>query len=451
MAIDAIANARLFDPNNGIQATGANYRSVYDFTNQYLPDAMPELVNIFNPQSITGFLDSMGYEEELNSDLAIWGEYGRRHKLHTAVTRAANVFTFTAHSVRVSDKILVYASGASGKEIGIVTATTANTFTAAVQSSAAWTVGTTALNVRVIGGEFLKGSDGKSKALTRAFTRYSVSPVIIKDQFSIDGSDIPNITWLYDNSGNPYWYMEDEVESFKRFLDNIEFQMLEDTLIDGASTLAGYKGTQGLFSSTRTRGNTFSGQMSSIDDVDGVVDRLDKINGELYNGLYVGTRHALAIDDFLSQSLGYDAATANYGVYDMKKDRVLELGFKGFRRGTYEFHYSGWNILKDLTALNPSQFNAADQIHGIMVPMGMTSDAGRMSAGFDKMMPERIQYLTQMYKAKAGYSRKLQTTYAGGTMVPDHTSTTDRYEIHWLTERLLRAVGMIKWMIFQGS
>jgi predicted transcriptional regulator len=221
MAIDAITNAKLFEPNNGIQATGSNYRSLYDFTNQYLPDAMPDLVNIFNPQSITGFLDSMGYEEELHSDLAIWGEYGRRHKLHTAVTRSANVFTSTAHSVRLGDKILVYATAAAGKEIGIVTARTANTFTAAVQNSAAWTVATTALSVRVIGDEHRKGTDGKELAITRDFDRYTVSPVIIKDQFSVDGSDIPNITWLYDNDMNPYWYMEDEVESFKRFLDNI--------------------------------------------------------------------------------------------------------------------------------------------------------------------------------------------------------------------------------------
>jgi hypothetical protein len=452
MPIDNIANSKLFDPNNGIQATGSNYRSVYDFTNQYLPDAMPDLVNIFNPQSITGFLDTMGYEEELQSDLAIWGEYGRRHKLHTGVTRSANVFTSTAHSVRVQDKILVYASGAAGKQIGLVTATTADTFTAVYQGGAAWTVGIADLFVRVIGGEFRKGTDGKAQALTREFTRYSVSPVIIKDQFSVDGSDIPNITWLYDSEGNPYWYMEDEVESFKRFLDNIEFQMLEDTVVDaGATGLSTYKGTQGLFSSVRSRGNTFTGEMSSIADIDGVVERLDKVNGEIYNGLYLTTSHILNIDTALAGELGYDAATVNYGVYGMDKQRVLDLGFKGFRRGTYEFHYSGWNILKDPTALNPDNFNAADRIHGLMVPMGMTSEAGAIMSGFDKMMPERIQYLTQMYKAKAGYSRKLKTSYAGGTMVPDNTSTTDRYEIHWLTERCLRAVGMIKWMIFQGA
>lgn len=450
--LDTMLNGKFLDPSTGIQATGGNYQSIYDFTNQYYPDTMPEMVNLFNPQSITGFLDTMGYEESMGADLSIWAESGRRHKLHTTVARTTNVFTSVAHSVRVQDKILVFSTAAPGKEIGLVTEVTADTFTAAVQDSAAWTVALTGLNVRVMGSEFGKGTLGKEKALTRDFNKYSISPVISKDKFEIDGSDIPNITWVYTTSGEPYWYMEDEKESFMRFLDNIEFQALEDIEIAGTSTLTGFKGTQGLFSSIRERGNTFAGKMSAISDIDDIINRLDKVNGEMYNGLYISTAHGLAIDNFLSSALGHDAATADYGVYGMGKQRVLELGFKGFRRSTYEFNYSGWNILKDPTALHPDMFNAADQIHGIMVPMGMTTDAGRVDINsLDRMVPEAIQYLTQLYKAKPGYSRKLITSYAGGAMVSDHTSTMDRYEIHWLTERCLRAVGMLKWMLFQGA
>lgn len=451
MALTARTN--LLTPNNSPQTFQGNYRSVYDFTNQYLPDYMPKLVNIYNPQSITGFLDTMGYEEGLGSDLAIWGEYGRRHKVETSVTRAGNVFTSNGHSVRLNDKIEVSTPSAAGIQHGLVTAVTANTFTAYYTGGAAWSIGTSGLEVRVYGDEHTKGSNGKQGALTRDFSRYSVRPMHSKEQFSVDGSEIPNISWLEDPEGNPYWYLEDEQESFSRLLDKIEYTyMVDENQDSGAdSAISAYAGTQGLFSSITERGNTFGGQVNTLDELDSIVERLDQVNGELVYKFCGSTSQNLTLDKMLADELGFDAGTANYGIYGNEnlKNRVLDLGFKGFRRGTYEFHYSGWNFLKDITARNPNRFNAADQVHAMLLPMGLSN--GLIKGDTDRMIPEKIQYLTQMYKEKPGYSRKLVTYYDGAALNPAGGTTADRYEIHWLTERALRAVGMTKWFLVSGS
>lgn len=450
MALANPAAGFLTDPSTGVQANQQNYRSQYDFQNQYLPDYMSDAVEQFNKQSILGFLDSMGYDEALESDQALWGELGRLHKLHTGVTRASNVFTSNGHSVRVGDKIQVNAVATAGVEKGIVTATTTNTFTAAVVNSAAWTVGTTALNVRVYGDEHRKGTDGKSGSLDREFQRYTVDPIISKAVYRIDGSEIPNITWLYDpETGDPYWHTLNERDEYKRFLNNIEFTLTYDEEVDSTSSLAStYKGTQGMFDSIISRGNIFNGQLSSLDDVDSIVERIEQVGGESTYGMFNTTNHNLNINDVLANAVG-ETSQLNYGIFGMgenSKDIVLKLGFKGWQRGTYEFHHMGWSIFQDYTSLNPNRFNAADRIHGIMAPMGMTT-INDVKGQFDQGAPKYTRFLTQMYKAGGGESRKLKSTILGF----DYNNSGDYREIHWLTERCLRAVAMKRWFIFRGN
>ncbi len=455
MALAPVTEQGFFnDPTTGQQLTQQNYRNVYDYTHQYLPHAMSKIVQKFNDQSILGFLDTMAYEEALDSDLAIWGEEGRLHKLHTGVARAALVFTSNGHSVRVGDKVRVNAPGTAGVELGIVTARNTNTFTAAPQNAAAWSVGTTGLNVRVYGTEFRKGTDGQVGSLTRNFQRQETSPIIQKAVFRIDGSDIPNIAWLHDPQGNPYWYIKDEMDEYRRFLNNIEYTLMLDELIAEASTLTTLKGTQGLWDSIESRGNVFNGQIASLDDIDNIVLRIEQAGGSRSNGMWLTTNHILAIDRVLADNLGYDAATFNFGVFGMDgaKDKVLNLGFKGYKRGTYEFHYMGWGIFQEQTAHNPLNFAAADRIHGILGPIGQTKV--NMERGFDqKEGSHNVGYLTQLYKGKrdGGYSRKMETFFNGASMTPIANGTGDYHETHWTTERALMAAAMNKWMIFEGA
>ena len=49
---------------------------------------------------------------------------------------------------------------------------------------------------------------------------------------------------------------------------------------------------------------------------------------------------SLAIDDMLASMNGYYAGGTSYGVFDNSEDMALNLGFSGFRRGSYDFYKS---------------------------------------------------------------------------------------------------------------
>lgn len=451
MALTTVADSRFFDPNHNIKATTGNYQNLYNFADQFFPHLKHELIAIWGNQNLTGFLETFAMEETLNADTTYWSEDGRRRRMHTGVTRATNVFTLNGHSIRVNDYIYVSDITGTTLNYGLVTATTTNTFTANNQDAAAWTVGTSGLRVVAIGSEFQKGTSGKAAALTREVSIYSTSPVIKKDMYEEIGSNIPNVAWIYDPNNNPYWYIREEQESMFRFLDACEAQMiLQNTLnTNSALVAAGYKGTQGLFPAIRARGNNFQGFISTIDEMDEIVTRFDKINGEQYNGMFLSTPHSLQIDDTLSEINQYDANAANYGIFgnDESKSMIMNLGFKGFYRGGYEFYKQTWKFLKDATMFNPDNFDASNRNHGILVPLGQTAIRNEI----ENNMIDYVPFLTMLYKGKPGYSRKLVTTFHGSQLVPDATDTRDVYGINWLTESCLRPAGMIRWMIFEGS
>ena len=449
MALANITDSRFLDPNHGIKATTGNYKNQYNFADQFFPDLKHELIKIWGNQNITGFLDAFSMEDTLTADTTYWSEDGRLRKVHTGVTRASNVFTYNNHAIRLNDYILVSDKTGAKLEFGLVTATDTNTFTAKFEGAAAWTVGAANLLVIAVGSEFQKGTEGKAKALDKKVSIYSTSPTIKKDMYEEAGSNIPNVAWIYDSGSNPYWYIPEEQEAMFRFMDANEAQMILQSAINSNSALItdGYKGTQGLFPAIRERGNNFQGKMGAVTDLDAVVKRFDKVNGQQYNALFVSTDHSLTIDNWLAKISAYDASSANYGIFGNKKDTVLELGFKGFRRAGYEFYKQTWKFLKDATMFNPDNFAAANQVHGVCVPLGQTAVRNTIEGN----PIERIPFLTIMYKGKPGYSRKLVTNFHGSQLVPDATDTRDVYGIDWLSESCLRPAGMIRWMLFEGA
>ena len=48
----------------------------------------------------------------------------------------------------------------------------------------------------------------------------------------------------------------------------------------------------------------------------------------------------------LAAMSGYGAGGTSYGVFDNSEDMALNLGFSGFRRGSYDFYKSEHEILK---------------------------------------------------------------------------------------------------------
>lgn len=453
MGLVSVTSDFYLDPNIKIQPVTGNYKSLYDFTDQFAPDVHDQIIDQYGNQTIRGFLDKYAMEEEISADTQYFAMAGRRRKVLEGVTRAADVFTSAAHTIRPNENFMVIDKATKKVDYGICVSEgyDAGKFTAKVYEASDWTVGTTGLTVIAAGYEFQKGSPGMTRALTREVEIDSTSLIIGKDMWEINGSDACNISWIKGLDGKYYWFSSEIEEARERMKDQLEIQaFVGKKVADGSpAKTAGFRGYEGIFDKIRNGGNSFEGGISSTSDIESLIKRLDKVNGEKYNMLYLSTEASLDIDKFLASVGGNTAPT--WGYFDNDK-KVINFGFEGFRMGGYEFYKSTWKMLKDPTVLNPDNFAPENQIHGIMVPLGNTVvNTGYNGDLSGQTTTINTNYLTMLYKGMPGYSRKLQTTFHGSQIVPDATNTNDVFGIDWLTEWGLRAVGLKKWGIFEGK
>nr|DAU85439.1 MAG TPA: Structural protein [Crassvirales sp.] len=440
------------DPNIKVQPISGNYMSLYDFTTKFYPSLKDRIIDQYGNQTIRGFLDKYAQKEMISADTQFFGMTGRRRKLLEGVTRAGDVFTIAAHTIRPNENFMVIDKAGKKVNYGICVPDDydAGKFTAKTYDGADWTVGTTGLTIMAAGYEFQKGTPGMTRALTREVEIGSTSLIIGKDMFEINGSDMCDATWLKTPDGNAFWTSAEIEEARERMLDQMEIQAFVGKKAVDASDAktAGFRGIEGVFDQIRNGGNSFEGNITGTADIESIIKRLDKVNGETYNLLYLSTEASLSIDNWLAKVGG--AGSATWGYFD-NKQRMLDFGFDAFKMGGYEFYKTTWKLLKDPTVLNPDNFAAENQIHGIMVPLGRAS----ITTGYNGDLSGQnstinAPYLTKLYKGMPGYSRELVTTFHGSQNVPDATNTWDVFGIDWLSEWGLRCVGLKKWAIFEG-
>ena len=435
-------NPNIAEISGKVKLTAENYQDTYTYLTKGKPEVETELVPVWGKQSITGMLDMLQMEKEISADQYIWAENGKLTKLHKGVTRTTNVFTSNAHAVRVNDIIKVLDD--TKKETGIVTATDENTFTAVCAQGAAWTVKTTALLVTVIGTEYQKGTEGVRKSISKEFTTFTTAPTIKKDGYQITGSDMSNAQ-LYTVEGKTFWYIPEIEDQKMRFKNNMECLHLEnDTVATGSGmATAGYRGSVGLLSAIRKRGNNWQGMVNSLADIQNLNDRLEKYEGENYNALFLDSKSSYAIDSFMA---GINT-TVGYGVFDnSEKDKVMKLDFKGFSLGSYEYYKQGWNYLMN-REYNPDETPSVIKTRGLMIPMGTTPIADPIKGN----AITKVNYLTHLYKGMPGYSRKLQEYYDGISATPYNNGTKDYFYVGWLTEDCIRPAGLQRWCLFEGQ
>lgn len=440
------------DGNIKVQPVTGNYKDLYDFADQYFPSLKSDLINQYGNQTIRGFLDKYSMREGISADRQYYGMEGRRRNVLTGVTRAADVFTKAAHTIRPNEVFIVTDITGKKYDLGICLPDgyDAGTFTAKPYNASDWTVGTSDLRIIASGTEFQKGSPGMTRALTREIQIGSTSLIIGKDMYEINGSDACNITWLKSPDGNAFWFSEEVEEAKQRWLDWMEMQAFVGIKsVDGSGAkTAGFRGVEGVFDQIRGGGNSFEGLISGTTDVESIIKRLDRVNGEKYNMMYLSTEASLEIDKWMA-NVGVNGPT--WGYFDNSTE-IIKFGFDGFQMGGYEFYKSTWKMLKDPTALNPENFAPENQIHGIMVPLGNTS----IKTGYNgdlsgEAYTQSAPYITKLFKEMPGYSRELVTHFHGSQMVPDSTDTTDVFGINWLSEWGIRCVGLKKWTIFEGK
>ncbi len=471
-------------PSQKQQVLETNYLSFNDGTNdfaqQYLPEIYEAEVERYGNRTLSGFLRMVGAEMPMTSDQVIWSEQNRLHVAYDSVTCAsATTLTFAldatagkdfvSNVVSANDTIVVMdpSSGAELKcfvEISADTSATLATLTVKpytqidLHGSGGATevdlTGQTDLKIFVYGSEFKKGTaDGRERSITPSFTQYSNSPIIIKDKFQINGSDTAQIGWVEvateDGTSGFLWYLKAESETRLRFEDYLEMSLVEGEKVSGTSTLGagtvGYKGTEGLFAAVGDRGNkinNFSGANGSLADFDSILKNLDTQGAIEENMLFVNRGLALEIDDMLGGvSDGSNGGTA-YGLFENSEEMALNLGFSGFRRGSYDFYKTDWKYLNDASTRGAT---AVSGIEGVLIPAGT-------STVYDQILGTNIRrpFLHVRYRASQADDRRMKS-WITGSVGGAYTSALDAMQVHFLSERCLVTQGANNFVLFTAS
>jgi hypothetical protein len=470
---------------------------------QYLPDLMEKEAEVFGPRTISGFLSQVGAEESMQADQVIWSEQGRLHLSYkgnvssatagantgTGVTNIAQItieddidgnvgagFTAANHGIRVNDTVIV--SNSDGVFKCLVTVVANAVIDVAPYGQSALSANTTskATTILVYGSEYGKGQSYVAAAGTTnttdvrganepAFKTFSNKPVIMKDYYEVSGSDTARIGWVETTSesgSNGYlWYLKAEADTRARFNDYVEMAMLEgekalaasevqgSTILPGSTTDAtNDAGTEGLFAAIESRGNLTSGvtgvnAATDLAEFDAILAEFDKQGAIEENMMFVNRATSLAMDDMLASMNSYGAGGTSYGVFNNSEDMALNLGFSGFRRGSYDFYKSDFRYLNDLaTRGGINAASSANAIRGVMVPAG-TSTVYDQSLGKNLKRP----FLHVRYRASQTDNRKMKTWVTGS--VGATTSALDAMQIHMLTERCLVTQGANNFMLMK--
>jgi hypothetical protein len=452
---------------SAVKATlSSNYISTFDLLDQYLPDLQEQEFARYGERTIKGFLEKMSAEMPSNSDLIRWTEEGRLHTKYTSVSTTAAVSsgqqTFdigaSNHNFRLNETVIL-SSASEGKAekaiiVDIAPGSPADPTRFTVAYYSAVTPGfadpTTDIIVFVYGSEFKKGDNGMQGSLEAETEVFSVKPVIIKDRFEIAGSDMAQIGWVEvetDQGLSYLWYLKSKSDTRKRYDDKLEMMMIEHVDADPSSGVDTYFGTSGtwgsmgLFESIETRGNVWSGGTpSTLADFDDILEQLDGQGAIAENTLFVNRAFALAIDDMLAAQNSYGVGGTSYGLFDNNEKMALNLGFTGFRRGSYDFYKTDWKYLNDATTRGGL---VGGKVNGVLVP------AGTMNV-YDEVMGKRVSrpFLHVRYRASETENRKYKTWITGSAGGATN-SDVDAMYVNFLSERALCTLGANNFFIFE--
>ena len=458
--------------SNYLQFNGAG-AGANNFAQQYLPEIYEQEVERYGNRTLSGFLKMVGAEMPMTSDQVIWSEQNRLHISYNGVSVAANVVAGGATTniiavaaadtnvISVNDTV-VFLNPANGSESkAIVTASTpgaGGAFT--VQSyDNAGLVGNlvagavalgTGIKVFVYGSDYAKGSNiatGARVSVTPSFTQYSNSPIILRNQYTISGSDMSQIGWVEvateDGTSGYLWYLKAESETRLRFEDYLEMSMVEAEYSQ-LGTNATNPGSQGLFAAIQTRGNVEVGftAAAGLDEFDAILKNLDTQGAIEENMLFLQRQTSLDFDDMLAAISGGFAGGTAFGLFENSEEMALNLGFSGFRRGSYDFYKTDWKYLNDASTRGAS--TGISSVEGVLVPAGT-------STVYDQILGTNIRrpFLHVRYRASASDDRRMKswlTGSAGGAT----TSTLDAMEVNFLSERCLVTQAANNFVLFKG-
>jgi hypothetical protein len=480
MAILATPNFQLQPAAEQVALT-TNYITTFNFLNQYLPDTYEKEFERYGNRTVSSFLRMVGAELPSISDQIKWAEQGRLHIKYETAT-ASLVTTTTARftisdtnaataAIRVGQTLFIQVKSSGASNRAVVTAVTG------LVVDVAFYEGTSGINIAntnvcsmfIYGSEFKKGTNGMLGSLEAEDEIFSNRPIILKDRYAVNGSDMAQIGWVEvttENGASGYlWYLKSEHETRLRFEDYLETAMIEAVpAATGSGALAALSsgstpsaGTEGVFYVVNSRGNVWgAGNPTALTDWDSIVARLDKQGAIEENVLFVNRQMGFDVDNMLAGLNGLPSAgtggtngaqSASFGLFDNDVEMALNLGFSGFRRG-YDFYKSDWKYLNDptmrggLTAAN-SVNATVGTVNGLLVPAGSTSV-------YDQIMGKNAKrpFLHVRYRASEAEDRRYKT-WITGSAGGAATSDLDAMEVNFLSERCVCTLGANNFMLFR--
>jgi hypothetical protein len=483
------------EPAQKQMTLASNYLSFTDGTNdfaqQYLPELYEAEVERYGNRTIGGFLRMVGAEMPMSSDQVIWSEQNRLHVSYkTAVVDAAPATSITITidpevsaaggtvgnkdlAIKVGQTVVISKAGTGSMKCRVVSLgatagggagvartqvlnvlpyTNADLTTGALGIFAA----ADAVTVFVYGSEFAKGSDDDAlSSIEPEFTQFNNKPIILRDKYVINGSDTAQIGWVEvateDGASGYLWYLKAESETRLRFEDYLEMAMVEAekkrTTGANVSTVP-VDGSEGLFAAINSRGHVMdgfagaTGGIGALGDFDEILKQLDKEGAIEENMLFANRKLNLNFDDMLGQVNGSQQGAApsigaSFGLFNNEAEMALNLGFSGFRRGSYDFYKSDWKYLNDA-----STRGLTEDVEGILVPAGT-------STVYDQMLGQNIRrpFLHVRYRASEADDRRMKS-WVTGSVGGAYTSSLDAMEVHFLSERCLCVQGANNFVLF---
>ena len=449
----AVGTGGLVTPSVQKMTLASSYLDIRNngWAQQYLPELYNAEVEKYGDRSIGGFLQMLGAEMPMASDQVIWSEQGRLHIAYqaTVATGSGSLSAIkniddtsgsdVAHGLRIGNTVVCSVQNVVFK--GYVKSVGTNPvivpYNAATPGDISGITDDSNQTIKlfVYGSEFGKGANPMDESIEPKFLSLSNSPIIIKDHFEINGSDAGQIGWIEVSGeagqGGYLWYLKSQGDTSKRYEDYLEMVMVEAEKSAASADAAVPVGTEGLFSAIGSRGIVATGFFDDAADpvlasFDTLLTNLDEQGAIEENMLFLDRGANLGLDDMLGAiNSNYDGGTS-FGVFNNSEDMALNLGFSGFRRGSYDFYKTDWKYLND-----KSTRGLVGGLEGVLVPAGTSSV-------YDQNLGKNIKrpFLHVRYRASEADDRRLKT-WVTGSLGGASSSGVDKMEVHYLSERCL--------------
>ena len=425
-----------------------------NWAQQYLPELYEQEVERYGNRTVASFLRMVGAEMPMASDQVIWSEQGRLHLAYNGSVNVTNgiITSITgidsgateAHAVRKGATVVGVVQGVVFKAFvteGVEIATNTlkiKPYGGTNLDNLSGISGTNqSIKFFVYGSEFGKGSASMTDAVEPNFKSFTNKPMIIKDHYEVSGSDTAQIGWIEvsgESGQSGYlWYLKAEGDTRVRYEDYLEMSMVEAEKAVGSVSAGVPDGSEGLLAAIGARGIVASNQFDSsttapdkLAEFDLLLKELDKQGAIEENMLFLNRDSNLYIDDLLAGLNPNITGGLSYGVFENSEDMALNLGFSGFRRGSYDFYKTDWKYLND-----KSTRGLVGGLEGLLIPAGTSSV-------YDQQLGKNVRrpFLHVRYRASEADDRKMKS-WITGSVGGASTTGDDKMEVHYLSERCL--------------